>query len=180
MSRPPKADTWLAVASAISKQSTCLRRQVGCVLTDVRGHVLSTGYNGVASGMLHCNDSKVVFDGNLPLAPSGAIPRSTEAVIQRGINTHTEYPNACPGAQAPSGTQLDACQAIHAEQNAIMAFRLPFDILSCYVTASPCMSCVKLLLGTSCKRVFFLEEYPHPEARILWEKSNREWIKYEI
>src|SRR6185369_17662947 len=111
MSRPPKAETWLEVARAIAKQSTCLRRQVGCVLTDARGHVLSTGYNGVASGMPHCNDSKTMFVGNLP--PVRANTTGEIIAVPRGIDTRVDHPNACPGATAPSGTQLDACQAIH-------------------------------------------------------------------
>lgn len=172
MGRPPKAETWLAVASAIAKQSTCLRRQVGCVLTDARGHVLSTGYNGVASGMLHCNDSKVVFDGNLPIASSGAIPRAQSAPMPRGIATHVEYPNACAGATAPSGTALDACEAIHAEANALLQCENVYHIHTVYCTASPCMHCTKLLLGTGAREIFFLEEYPAPGAKELWEKSK--------
>lgn len=48
-----------------------------------------------------------------------------------------------------------------------------------YVTASPCVTCTKLLLNTSCKRIVFLEEYPHASAKDLWLKSGREWVQYE-
>lgn len=46
----------LIVAFLYSKRSTCARREVGCVLVDKEGHVLATGYNGVASGDAHCID----------------------------------------------------------------------------------------------------------------------------
>lgn len=94
----------------------------------------------------------------------------------------TEVP--CPGAQCPSGTGLDKCEAIHAEQNALMFCPDIMKIHACYVTASPCVTCVKMLLNTSCKEIHFLEDYPHPAAKDLWTKtrdgltSNRSWTKH--
>jgi len=46
----------MGCAIALSHRATCAKRSVGCVLTDYRGFVLSTGYNGVASGLPHCID----------------------------------------------------------------------------------------------------------------------------
>jgi dCMP deaminase len=83
----------------------------------------------------------------------------------------------CSGATAPSGTGLDLCQAIHAEQNALLYCPDVRLIDTCYTTASPCMSCVKLLLGTNCRRIVFDEEYPHPDAKTFWEQNNRIWWK---
>lgn len=40
----------------VSARSTCRRRQVGAIITDGKGHVLSTGYNGVPSKEPHCVD----------------------------------------------------------------------------------------------------------------------------
>jgi dCMP deaminase len=182
--RPAKAETWLEVARAVAKQSTCLRRQVGCVLVDARGHVLSTGYNGVASGMPHCND-----EGQMQRLVDFGIARQANVtgpvvdMTPRGIETFVGYPNACPGAQAPSGTQLDACQAIHAEQNCLLQCRDVHQIETVYCTASPCMTCVKLLMGTSAKEICFLEEYPAVGAKELWQKSRGEistWVKWPL
>lgn len=76
--------------------------------------------------------------------------------------------NPCAGASAPSGTGLDACLATHAEANALLQCGDTEAIDTCYVTASPCIHCTKLLLNTSCRRVVFLEEYPHPQSKDLW------------
>ena len=153
----PTRDEWaMEVARVTAKRATCIRRQVGCVLLDRAGHVLSTGYNGVAAGQPHCNE-EVVHGGN----PSVRI-------------TH---PYQCSGAHSASGTNLDACQAIHAEQNALLQCRNIYDIDTCYTTCSPCMTCVKLLLNTSCRRLVFDEEYPHSEALALWTSAGR---RYEI
>lgn len=78
------------------------------------------------------------------------------------------YPHSCAGAQSPSGTNLDGCQAIHAEQNALLQCKDIYDIHTCYTTASPCVTCVKLLMNTSCQRIVFAEEYPQPAAKELW------------
>jgi len=40
----------------VASRSTCARRAVGAIITDKEGHVLSTGYNGVARNFDHCTD----------------------------------------------------------------------------------------------------------------------------
>ena len=158
MTRPTKDQWGLALAAVTATRSTCLRRHVGCVLTDKRGHILSTGYNGVAAGQAHCSEER-----SLP--------------IFRGKAQAIYLPNACPSASAPSGTNLDGCKAIHAEQNALIQCRDVWAIDTCYVTASPCVTCVKMLLNTSCQRIVFSEEYPHSEARTMWENAGRIWLQ---
>jgi dCMP deaminase len=147
----PTLDDWaLELVKVTAKRGTCYRRQVGCVLLNDRGHVLSTGYNGVAMGLPHCN--------------------------QHNPLDHEELQFLCKGAHAMSGTSLNDCQAIHAEQNALLQCRDVFSIATCYVSASPCITCTKLLLNTSCQRIVYLEPYSHNEARQLWEKADRAWV----
>lgn len=82
----------------------------------------------------------------------------------------------CPGAGLPSGTGLDKCEAIHAEQNALLQCRDVNEIETAYVTAMPCMTCMKLLLNTSCRRIVYIEPYAHAEAGQLWIKNGRHII----
>ena len=84
----------------------------------------------------------------------------------------------CRGAHLPSGTGLDRCLALHAEQNALMFCSDIMKIDTCHVTASPCMTCVKLLLNTSCRTIVFRELYPHTEALKLWTDSGRSWVHH--
>ncbi len=79
----------------------------------------------------------------------------------------------CPGASLPSGTGLDVCEAIHAEQNALLQCKDVEQIDTAYVTAMPCMTCTKLLLNTSCRRIVYVEPYPHDAAKQLWTKNGR-------
>lgn len=66
----------------------------------------------------------------------------------------------CPGANQVSGEGLHLCEAIHAEQNAILLLSNPFVVKKAYVTTFPCDGCIKLLLGTSCETIVYHEPYP--------------------
>lgn len=80
----------------------------------------------------------------------------------------------CVGANEPSGSGLEQCEAIHAEQNALMRCRDIREIETVYTTCSPCVFCVNLLTATAASRIVFLVEYPHSEeSKRRW---NREWI----
>lgn len=158
----------MSLAVLTAQRATCLRRKVGCVLLNHRGHVLSTGYNGVASGQPHCSDTEVSWTAD-----------TTEWLTKPRQIRVVSHPHACPGAHAASGTNLDGCEAIHAEQNALLQCRDIYMIDTAYVTASPCMTCTKLLLNTGCQRIVYLEEYPHPAAKNLWIASGKHWEKLE-
>ena len=56
VTRPSLDETMMAIAQVLSRRATCVKRQVGCVLTNDNGHILSTGYNGVPAGFPHCTD----------------------------------------------------------------------------------------------------------------------------
>lgn len=46
---------FICIAGVVSTRSTCIHRQVGAVI--VRdNHILTTGYNGAPSGIVHCNE----------------------------------------------------------------------------------------------------------------------------
>lgn len=52
----------MSIARLVATRSTCITAQVGCVL--VRNNlILSTGYNGVPSGEVHCTDQGFCREG---------------------------------------------------------------------------------------------------------------------
>lgn len=81
----------------------------------------------------------------------------------------------CPGALEKSGEGLHKCISRHAEDIALMKCRDINAIHTIYCTTSPCISCTRRLLDTSCKRIVFSEKYPHTDSVILWESLGREW-----
>lgn len=140
LNRLEKHEYFLQLAELAAKRGTCVRRQVGCVLVDNHGHVLSTGYNGVARTLPHCIE-----------AP-------------------------CGGAIYDAGQGLDKCEAIHAEQNALLQCSDVEKISICYTTTFPCIHCLKLLLNTGCETIVYRRDYHHPRAKELWTLANRKMI----
>jgi len=45
----------MSIAGQVAMRSTCLRRQVGCIIVLER-RIVSTGYNGAPSGLPHCEE----------------------------------------------------------------------------------------------------------------------------
>lgn len=154
--RPDRDEIYLGMAGLIAKRSTCLRRNVGCVLINERGHILSLGYNGVAAGQDHCNEGI----------------RNSEDTYNIG------YPNACEGSKSPSGRDLDKCEAIHAEQNALLQCPSVFEIHTAYLTVSPCITCIKLFMNTGIQRIVFSSEYPQKGAQSLAKRAGISWEHY--
>lgn len=61
MGRPSWDEYFMQVAKLVASRSTCLRRQVGAVL--VRNErIISTGYNGSPSGIIHCDKTGCLRD----------------------------------------------------------------------------------------------------------------------
>lgn len=50
------------MAHEISRLATCKRLRVGCIITDERGFILSTGYNGAPAGTPHCRQDGCIGD----------------------------------------------------------------------------------------------------------------------
>ena len=79
----------------------------------------------------------------------------------------------CQGANSPQGEDLDKCEAIHAEQNALLQCKNVYEIDRVYTTLEPCVHCTKLLLNTSANQIIYGEKYVHDLSRKLWESSGR-------
>lgn len=157
----PDLDTYLlTLARVAAGRTTCIRRGVGCVLADVKGRVLAISYNGVAAGMPHCNELFWMKD---------------EEPNRMVLQTEPFHKHACVGHDLPPGQ--DRCEAVHAEQNALVQCARPDDIHTAYVTLAPCLACTKLLLGTGCQRICFIEDHAGATGKELWTKARRAWSK---
>lgn len=53
--RPTWDEYFMQITRLVATRSTCLRRQVGALLVKDR-NILATGYNGVPSGIRHCEE----------------------------------------------------------------------------------------------------------------------------
>jgi dCMP deaminase len=99
---------FLRIAKEVSKASKCMSRQIGSVLVK-EGCIISTGYNGAASGIKHCNERPLSFYLKL----DGEQFKDTDISIYR-----RDCPRKMLGYE--SGEGLHLCQASHSEANTII------------------------------------------------------------
>ena len=102
--------------------------------------------------------------------------------VPSGYPHCTEVP--CPGFGSASGTNLDVCEALHAEQNAIARLREPFEAHTMYCTTAPCISCTKLISATTIRVIISAEPYAL-SGKNYWlsldglATHTREWVDYD-
>lgn len=143
MSRISSDKVYLEMAKTLALRSTCLDKQVGCIIINAKNEIIASGYNGSPRGELHCID------------------------LGYCIKEAFHDINKCPSA--------------HAEQNALLQCRTPEQIHTIYLTLSPCISCIRIIMNTPCKRIIFLHEHKHPYAKNMWtNRKGGEWIHYGI
>ena len=101
---------------------------------------------------------------------------SNNHVVATGYNgVPTHFPHCldepCEGATAPSGESLEKCLAVHAEQNALLQLRSN-DILTAYLTVTPCITCAKMLANSRVKRIVANREYVQSLAVDVLDKAK--------
>jgi len=81
----------------------------------------------------------------------------------------------------PSGTRLEYCRAIHAEQNAILQCCIKQtnpEGATLYCVASPCVTCAKLLIQLGIKRIVFKHAYPDDLAFTMLAEAEIDYKQY--
>jgi dCMP deaminase len=112
----------------------------------------------------------------------GAVIVKDRMVLSTGYNdTPRGLPNCGDGgcarcaSDAPSGSQLDTCLCIHAEQNTLVQAAYHGVSIAggtVYTTHQPCLTCAKLIVNAGIVRIVFGGDYPDPTARQLLEQSG--------
>lgn len=140
--------TLAEIARTWAKLGTCSRRQVGAVIADHNGVIISSGYNGAPAGEPHC-DHQCICDMD---------PKEIQACGYHPIDD-------CPGDQK-------CTTAIHAEENAILfaarGGRSTFGKMI-VTTYGPCLRCARMILQAGIDFVLYLEPNPDPAAVNLFQ-----------
>lgn len=74
--RPSWDEYFMEIAKVVATRATCDRKHVGAVIVDGRNRIVSTGYNGSARGLPHCDDAGHALkeiDGRLSCVPADTI-----------------------------------------------------------------------------------------------------------
>lgn len=135
MTRPNWDETWMAVATAMSKRSRCVNRQVGAVIVTKENRPMAVGYNG-------------------PPANFDKAPKITHFASET-TNTSSNCDGFCPrGGSSERGTSYSNCVSVHAEANALLfADRRDYEGGTIYVTNPCCWDCAKLVSNSGVARV---------------------------
>jgi dCMP deaminase len=120
----------MRITREVAERSTCLRAQVGAVIVRDRS-ILATGYNGSPAGMAHCIEPDVGCLIYESKTPDGEIEQNCFRTIHAEINAISQ-------AARNGGAIRDA------------------DI---YVTHTPCIHCMKVLINTGIRTVFYAKPY---------------------
>ena len=63
INRPDWTEYFMDITRLVARRSTCIRRQVGAVVVKDK-RILATGYNGVPTGLAHCEDTGCIRERN--------------------------------------------------------------------------------------------------------------------
>ena len=120
----------------------------------------------------------------------GAVIVKNKRILSTGYNGAPEGVKSCKekgecirlknGIQ--SGTQLEMCYSVHAEQNAIVsAARLGVSLegATLYCTHQPCVICAKLIVNAGIKRVVYKDGYPDKFAVEVLKEANVQLDRYQ-
>lgn len=128
MNRPSWDEYFLAIAREVTKRSVCLRHQIGAVIVRNK-RILTTGYNGPPSGIMHCE-------------ARGGCKRAREN-IPSGTRLDEDY-----ALHAEMNAIVQA--ALHGVST---------EGATLYCTHEPCSLCAKAIINAGIRRVVSSEFY---------------------
>lgn len=146
--RPSMDQTLMRMAVLMADRATCSRAQVGAVIVK-ETRPISSGYNGTAAGLPHCDHScNCGYPG------------------EGGKYFDGKHLSNCR-------TLVPCDEAIHAEANAV-AFAakhgVSTDGATLYTTMTPCLACAKLIANAGITRVVAASAYRDDSGVVLLEQ----------
>jgi len=149
--RPAWDEYCLKLAEVARLRSTCLRRQVGAVLTTNTHMIIAIAYNGPPIGALHCSELGGCLREKLH------IPSGTRQELCRAV--HAEQNLILIAARYGASTLGTTM----------------------YCLNFPCVTCAKLLVQAGVKKIVYCNVYGDNESKSealkVFKQSNIELVK---
>lgn len=191
------AEIHMNIAFAAARSSKCLKRQVGAVIVDARGQVVSVGYNENPFGTHPCaEEPSYGFQCYRDIVRNGHFAD----LAQRGVR--------CPKCGSPLPKDQDGppwrceecnkkgrkinlesfffpdramswCTAIHAETSAILAAGDRARNATLFTTTFPCFQCAEKITQAGISTVYFSEVYPDQFSGTRLQLSGVELRQFE-
>lgn len=99
MVRSTKDKCFMDMASALALRSTCLDKQVGCIIISSDNYIIASGYNGAPRGQVHCMDTGVCLVekyGSKDFCPSAHAEQNALLQCKVPEQIHTIYVTLSP------------------------------------------------------------------------------------
>ena len=120
----------------------------------------------------------------------GAIIVKNDVIVSTGYNGAPSGIKTCRDKGVclrdklgiPSGTQMQTCYAVHAEQNAIVQaakLGVSIDGATLYCTHQPCSMCCKMIINSGIRRVIYKEGYPDELTLELFAEAGVKLERFE-
>jgi deoxycytidylate deaminase len=181
---PSDQEIYMSMAYTASLMSHCFKRQVGAVIVDKMGKVVSIGYNDNPTPLSSCVSA---FYGCFRDGYIDEVMKSLKYCPNCGEKLENfRPPYLCTKCKENLQRQvlpdraLGRCSALHAEERAIIdAGR--HNLLGCtiFVTAFPCFTCAQKILDTGINTVWYAESYPDVDGLRAFQKAGEDKIKLE-
>ena len=110
----------------------------------------------------------IVKDKRVLTTGYNGAPSGVESCKTKGVCLRREK-------NIPSGTNLELCYAVHAEENAIaQAAKLGISVdgATLYCTHQPCIICSKMIINSGIKRVVYQNGYPNEFSLELFNEAK--------
>jgi deoxycytidylate deaminase len=180
--QPPTEEEYaMFMAYAASLRSADLSRQVGAVLTNDMGDIVSTGANDVPKfggglywpGEDDCRDYVRKEDSN-EMQRNRIMEEVIESIVGKGVDKAEIETYKSKLSKTRIGDLTEFGRAVHAEMEALLqASRNGISIRGArlYTTTFPCHNCAKHIVVSGAKEVVYIEPYPKSFATTLHDDS---------
>lgn len=138
--RISKDEYYLDIAEAVSRRSTCLRRQYGVVITK-DDRIIATGYNGSARGEENCCDVGACW------REAHGVPHGEQ--YEKCVGIHAEDNAITAAGREAIGATLYLVGIENGER----------------IRARPCVMCMRKIKNSGIARVVYANEYGGFSAR---------------
>ncbi len=184
---PSTLEIGMHFAYSASLLSPCLKRQVGATIARRIGSekelAIAIGYNGPPTGIKTCYERyKDCYRDVLKNKAQEKIKEKLGGLgfpVEPGIKIFGSF------LSDPEFKQLDYCQAVHAEESAILQIAklggTSLEDTNLYTTTFPCLMCAKKIIQTGISKIVYNEAYPSIEAKelLLGALGNENLVRFE-
>lgn len=174
---PTEEESYMSIAYCASLMSQCFKRQVGAVIINEQGRVVSVGYNENPQPLKPCNEEffdcfREMYIDEL-MAELKFCPECGKPLVDFKYPYDCNYCKRNIYRMVVRDRALNKCSALHAEERAIMTIGAR-NLKNCtlYVTTFPCFNCAQKILDAGIRTIWYAESYPDVDSLQVFERAK--------